>query len=321
MIYLRKSYKVLRETLNMDRSLYEEILKPLLVEDPTPAINWMKQQKLLRAELKCPHCSILMKWTKRSSIQDKYVWKCQVKECSKYKHYESIRKDSFFYRSKLSLQKWIEGIFYWCQELSVLQTVQLLNVSKVTVIDMFSFFREICLKHFERNPIKLGGPGTTVQIDESCFSHKPKHHRGRSPQNPLWVFGIVDPTSSPSLGYMEIVDSRNAETLLPIIRKVVMPGTIIHSDQWKAYRNIERDLGYTHHTVNHSVNFVDRTTGVHTQAVESYWNKHKIRIKRMIGCKREFLNSYLHEFMWSERNKNDKFHRFCETIARQYYFN
>ena len=74
-----------------------------------------------------------------------------VKECTKYKYYESIRKDSFFfYRSKLSLQKWIEGIFYWCQDLSVLQTVQFLNVSKKTVIDMFSFF----FVKFVRNILK-----------------------------------------------------------------------------------------------------------------------------------------------------------------------
>ena len=112
-----------------------------------------------------------------------------------------------------------------------MQTVQFLNVSKKTVIDMFSFFREVCEKHFGKNPIRLGGPGIMVQIDESCFSHKPKHHRGRAPQNPLWVFGIVDPSSSPALGYMEIVYSQNAETLLPIIRKVVLPGTTIHSDQ------------------------------------------------------------------------------------------
>ena len=64
-------------------------------------------------------------------------------------------------------------------------------------------------------------------------------------------------------------ESRNAHTLLPIIRKVVYPQTVVHSDQWKAY-NIEKELGLSYYTVNHSINFVDKTTGVHTQAIESY---------------------------------------------------
>ena len=31
-------------------------------------------------------------------------------------------------------------------------------------------------------------------------------------------------------------------------------------------------------------NFVEPTTGVHTQNVESYWNRVKTKLKRMKGC-------------------------------------
>lgn len=99
---------------------------------------------------------------------------------------------------------------------------------------------------------------------------------------------------------------------------MVRSGTVIHSDLWKAYSNNQRDLGLEHHTVNHSVYFVDPHTGVHTQAIESYWGRHKARIKSMQGCKREFLHAYLQEFMWKERNKQDTFHAFCRAIADQY---
>ena len=56
---------------------------------------------------------------------------------------------------------------------------------------------------------------------------------------------------------------------------VVRSGTTLHSDQWKAYLNISRDLGFRHQTVNHRENFVDPITGVHTQSIESYWNRQK----------------------------------------------
>ena len=100
---------------------------------------------------------------------------------------------------------------------------------------------------------------------------------------------------------MELVDHRDAATLLPIILAHVQPGTTIWSDGWAAYNNLATTpaiSGYS--TVNHSVEFVS-PTGVHTNHIESYWNRAKIKLKRMRGCHRSMLPSYLDEFMWRER--------------------
>ncbi len=293
---------------------------PLLIDDTTPVISYFKEVGLLTRELKCELCNMAMKWTKHSASIDKYCWKCQTKECPKYQSRKSVRTGSFFSKSNLKLQTWLHAMYLWCERTSVTHAYRQLNISEKTVIDIYSFFREICSNHFVRNPVKLGGNGVIVQIDESCFSHKPKHHRGRPPTTPLWIFGIVDTSTSPGVGYMEIVERRNEDILLPIIEKIIRRGSIIYSDQWKAYQNITNKLGYTHETVNHSLHFVDKTTGIHTQAIESYWNKHKSHIKAMHGCKRESLNSYLQEFMWHERNITNKLDAFYQTMASQYLF-
>ena len=52
---------------------------------------------------------------------------------------------------------------------------------------------------------------------------------------------------------------------------------------------------------DHSLHFVDPVTGVHTQNIESYWNRAKLKLKRMKGCHADQLPSYLDEFMWRER--------------------
>lgn len=117
------------------------------------------------------------------------------------------------------------------------------------------------------------------------------------------MFGMVDTSVSPALGYMEIVPQRTAAILLPIVQQHVRPGTIVHSDEWSSYRRIQSLPSVAQHsTVNHSITFVDPTTGTHTQNVESYWNRVKTKFKRMKGVHEEMLPSYLDEFMWRERH-------------------
>jgi hypothetical protein len=69
-----------------------------------------------------------------------------------------------------------------------------------------------------------------------------------------------------------IVPYRTSSTLLPIIQRVVRPGTTIVSDEWLAYENISNRLGFEHFTVCHKVNFVNVKNLKFTLNVESYWN-------------------------------------------------
>ncbi|KAG0439165.1 hypothetical protein DMUE_2623 [Dictyocoela muelleri] len=103
---------------------------------------------------------------------------------------------------------------------------------------------------------------------------------------------------------MEIVPNRKKETLLPIIQRVVSPGSIIHSDEWPAYRIINAEL-YEHGTVRHKLHFVYPITGVHTQHIESYWNKHKYRSKIMKGVGKTDLYLYINEWMWRDNIEGD----------------
>ncbi|CAC5422633.1 unnamed protein product [Mytilus coruscus] len=168
---------------------------------------------------------------------------------------------------------------------------------------MFHYLREVCSTKLIQTPAQLGGPGVVVQIDESLFNHKAKHNRGRraKKEGELWVFGLADTSFKPAITYMELVPKRNKETLLPIIQRIVKPGSIVYSDQWRAYNKIQDELNLEHAVVNHSLNFVDSETGVHTQTIESYWAKAKYKVKEMNGVSSDALPSYLDERMWRDR--------------------
>ena len=138
----------------------------------------------------------------------------------------------------------------------------------------------------------------------------------------MWVFGMADTSYSPALGFMQLVARRDAATLLPIIQNHIAPGTIIHSDQAAMYNRASTLPGVASHgTVNHSIEFVNSTTGVHTQNIESYWNRVKTKLKRMKGCHATELASYLDEFMWRERHGRSMrvaFDNIVRHIATQY---
>ena len=59
-------------------------------------------------------------------------------------------------------------------------------------------------------------------IDESVMA-KVKYHRGHAPPGATrWVFGIVD--TKTRICYIELVEDRSAQTLIPIIQRLVLPG-------------------------------------------------------------------------------------------------
>lgn len=209
-------------------------------------------------------------------------------------------KDSFLERAKISPAKFVYCVFYWAAQIAVGTTVDHLDMSSRTLVQYYQYLRDICSWKLCASPMQLGGPGKEVQIDESVLV-RAKYDRGRNVgREQQWVFGAYD--VSEKVGYITFVNQRDAATLLPIIQRVVAPGSVIVSDEWAAYRGIPNIPGnYTHLTVNHSQNFVNPVTGKHTQNVESYWSRMKKSFKRMNGTKTDMTSSYIDEFMWRER--------------------
>ena len=116
------------------------------------------------------------------------------------------------------------------------------------------------------NSEKLGGPGVIVEIDESKFG-KRKYHRGHHVEG-QWVFGGYERGTGRT--FMVPVEDRSTDTLLPIIKEWILPGTTIYSDCWRAYNCLGTE-GFQHLTVNHSLHFKDPETETHTNAIESSW--------------------------------------------------
>ena len=109
------------------------------------------------------------------------------------------------------------------------------------------------------------------------------------------------------------VDNRKESTLIPIINKWIKPGSIIHSDCWKAYSKLS-ELGYTHVTVNHPKEFVNKSSAACTYSIESDWRYAKLQMPSY-GTHIGDHAGYLAEFMWRQKYSDiDKFHQLLTDI-------
>ena len=189
------------------------------------------------------------------------------------------------------------------------------GVNKNTVVDWFNFCRELCAVYMDDNASeKIGGVGKVVEIDESKFG-KRKYNRGRMREG-QWVLGGVERGTDKV--FMQIVPSRDAATLLPIITANVEPGTEIHTDEWRSYATLNVQ-GYVHNSVNHSIQFVNPANGAHTQSIECTWAHAKKKYKRMHGTSKPLFATYLIEFIWRRKiGKDTPFAMFLNCITAVY---
>ena len=93
----------------------------------------------------------------------------------------------------------------------------------------------------------------------------------------------MDCSSSPGKGLFRLIENKSASIILPLIYKHVRPGSTIYTDKAKVYKKLSDEQFYVHKFLTHKYNFVDYEENVHTQNIESFNDKLKIKIKQSKG--------------------------------------
>jgi len=269
---------------------------------------------LLKDIMACNYCSEDMEIRESNDNPEKYHWRCFSTTCVHYQCTKSIRLGSFFENFQAPIIEILQSIYYYSTLPRQCDVVRLSKKSRSFIQNLRNKIITLFSKYFEKNPIRLGGPGVVVQVDETKLNFNVKSHRGIAPSTPCWAVCIVDVSHFPAKGYIELVDRRNAETLIPIIARVTRPGSIIQTDEWRAYNEISKAGCYEHKKVVHKYNFVDPGTGVHTQHVESYNNKIKYKIKMAKGVSNDFRKKFITEFLFFDMFKDNVFDKIVDLI-------
>ena len=273
----------------MTSSLHHEIHS--ITDKHEHARDFLFQRGILKSSMFCPGCSAPMTLVActASKSPDLLIWRCSP--CRKFKN---IRTDSVLAGQKLSLQTFLMLIFYLSiKSLTSIAVAQLTDLSENTISEWKILLHVRVSNWLMANPSTLGGPGVIVELDEAKFG-KRKYNKG-SYREGQWVLGAVDRNTGQCFLLPCPNNKRDAPTLLPLISRWILPGSIVYTDEWAAYNGLTA-AAYTHHSVNHSIQFVDPSTGVHINTQEGLWAHVK---KSVIGSTN--LELALIDFMFRRR--------------------
>lgn len=163
---------------------------------------------------------------------------------------------------------------------------------------------------------QFGGSNVIVEIDEAKIG-KRKYNKGRIVHG-QWIFGGYE-RGSGRIFVLPVLD-RTSSTLINIIKKKIAFGTTIYSDKWKGYDSLNQ-MNYKHYTVNHSTNFVDPKTGVHTQNIERTWRDLRSAIPKY-GLSEQHYDHYLAEFLFKKTyDYPDRLDAFFNIMSQIYPLN
>jgi hypothetical protein len=285
------------DNINWKTLNYDEFLA--LIPNERVAYQFCLSSGLVDRETKC-ECGETMnlKIDNQKKVGKHFVCSSPKSQCRKTK---SALVDSFFYRARIDICMSLKCIASYASNFSTHQMAFYCSVvSRSTVTNWRSHFRKICGEYIQNHiNHKIGGIGTTVEIDESQI-FKRKNHVGRLLTNEdqgIWVVGGICRETRDA--FILDVRSRDSRTLKNAIIQHVEIGSRIISDGWRGYSWLVED-SWNHQQVNHSENFVHpQDPDIHTQTIERMWKTLKRTIPK--ECNSQLRWEYLNEFLFKQR--------------------
>jgi transposase len=246
----------------------------------------------------CPKCERV---TKHHRVRNRTCYECQY--CG---HQEYPLVGTIFENSSTSLRLWFHAIFLMSQTrcgISAKQLERELGVTYKTAWRMANKIRSL-LQDDDDEP--LSGP---VEADETYYGgHRRGTPRGRPSEDShkTPVFGMAQRKGEDGKGRVVATTVQNTKraTVMPHIKKKVLPESMVYTDEYKVYDTLNED-GYQHDRVNHAEE-IYVAGDVHTNTIDGFWSL----LKRGIGgvyhsVSAKHLQGYLDEYSFRYNHRDD----------------
>ena len=219
----------------------------------------------------------------------------------------SVLVGTIFENTKIPLRKWFVAMYLLACHGKGISSVQLSRDLGITQKSAWYMLQKLRRTFQSENGAVLGND---VECDETYIGgreinkhecKRTKENRGRSVKVKTPVFGMVERGGSV---VAKQVEDTSSKMLQSVMGNYILPKSRVMTDEWVAYRNVER-LGYTHAYVRHKEK--EFTIGdVSTNTIEGFW---AILKKMLLGTyhavSAKHLQRYVDEavFRYNHRDK------------------
>ena len=202
-------------------------------------------------------------------------------------------------KSRLSVYKQDRLLEHFVSGSTARTAAALVGVNKTTAAYFFHRLREIIVFEIARESHEVFDG--EIEVDESYFGGRRKGKRGRGAGGKIPVFGLLERGGRV---YTQIIPDASSATLIPIIKRKVIPDSIVYSDCWRGY-NVLDVSDFKHFRINHSLLFADKKN--HINGIENFWNQAKRHMRKFNGVPKEHFGLFLKECEWRFNNSDPSF--------------
>jgi transposase-like protein len=208
---------------------------------------------------------------------------------------------TIFEKSSTALRTWFYAMYLMSATRCGISAKQIQRETGVTYKTAWRMFKQIRTLMSEEISLE----GEAVEMDETYVG--PKRIRGAKRGRPA-----ADSRKACVVGAVErggkvvalVSEGATKAALHGLAKEYILPGSIIYTDEWPAYKGLNKINGYEHRRINHSAGvYVIGTT--HTNTIEGFWSL----VKRGIGgvyhsVSKKYLQTYLDEYSFRYNRRN-----------------
>ncbi len=285
--------------MNKPKTLQQAIVH---FSNPDNCLKWMVNLRWPKGVV-CPTCGR----KDANFLANQRKWQCK----SVHSHRQfTVKVGTILEDSPIGLDKWLVAMWMIANCKNGISSYEVARAIGVTQKSAWFMLHRIRLAMQDNSPMKIGGRGKEVEVDEAFIGGKSRnmHQHVRE----LRKVTKGDKGKTPVLGILErggkvratVITSRKKKPLQEQVRKNVSAGTILFTDALPSYEGLMRD--YYHQVIDHAVEYVNGR--VHTNNLENFWSLLKRGIRGTYVSVEPFhLFRYLDEqaFRYNMRKAED----------------
>ena len=267
----------------------------------------------------CPRCD----GKEHSFISTRRIWFC--KDCKKQ---FTVKVGTIFEDSALGMDKWMIAVWMLVNCKNGISSYEVARALGITQKSAWFMLHRIRLAMHAKDFVKLGGPGSEVEVDETFIGGAARFmHSGRR-KRVITERGVKD--KMPVVGILErggkvhanVIPTRRKHHLQAEIRAHVKAKSAIYTDALLSYQGLNNQ-DFAHQTIDHAERYVQGQ--VHTNGLENFWSLLKRGLKGTYIATEPFhLFRYVDEQVFRFNNRatkehfvgdGDRFHMVMSHIA------